>query len=150
MPIYKYKCQSPECGLLFEKLTTLTRRDKQLCRKCGSTVLRDGVNTVSINTGESHHQAYTQKEIDKVVGADADKKREALTKRIEESTKGLPEVKVAPKGGKINPESYLGGVERRKSGNFASDAYREDREKNKGKVTPKTDWVKAGFRKIDL
>ena len=81
MPIYKYVCS--ECSLNFEEIVKFERSDNMECPVCGAASERQFPDSVSVKTSldPKRDTIVSPKEIDKVVGADADKKREIIEKR---------------------------------------------------------------------
>jgi putative FmdB family regulatory protein len=141
MPIYRYKC--PGCNLVSEKLAKVADKDDQICPRCGSETRRLGADTFAVSTplDTTKKDAYTESEIDKVVGASAHKKWEDLTKKKEKRLAGANVVDLGIKPGQtFNPEALLGDQKRKARAKEYSEAVSQA----KGKET----WDKKGFRKL--
>jgi putative FmdB family regulatory protein len=87
MPIYKYACGS--CSLKFEEIVKFEDSKEIKCPSCGGSSDRLFPDSFSVKTtlDPKRDTIVSPKEIDKVVGADADKKREIIEKRKNEGTK---------------------------------------------------------------
>lgn len=153
MPTYIYKCENTQCGVKTERLVRLIERDTQSCLFCGKNVVREEINTFSVNTplDTSKKDAYTSSEIDKVVGADANQKwtafNDKLAKKIEGQT--LIDIGVKP-GEKFNSEAVLGDKSRRDMATKASEALKTSRETVKASGKNPDAWDKSGFKKINI
>lgn len=146
MPLYRYICT--ECNLEFEELKKYEQRDdKTKCPDCGSVESKRvipvsfGIKTI---LNPKKDTIYTPKEIDKVVGADADKKWQAYDerwkKRYEEQRAkrwqgNTPETINMPKDkdGKYSPIMHLGTQEDRQLRKDYSEALKEHRKEREKK-----------------
>lgn len=142
MPLYKFVCK--ECSLKFESITSFEKSDDVKCPSCKAESERlfpDRVSVVTSALDPKRDTVYSPKEIDKVVGSDADKKWEAVenrkAKRVAQQTQefgfdkkyheaykkrrdarrsqeGLVEVELPrDPDGKITPMKHLGSKEER-------------------------------------
>ena len=86
MPIYKYVC--PDCSLNFEEIVSFEESTEVKCPECSTTSERQFPDSVSVKTtlDPKKDTIATPKEIDKVVGEDADKKREIIENRQKNKT----------------------------------------------------------------
>lgn len=74
MPLYVYKCE--DCGHEFEDLVTYAKRDEpHACTKCGKGSKRVEVTIFGMSVkADRNATLVSPKEIDKAVGADAEKR----------------------------------------------------------------------------
>lgn len=82
MPLYTYKCSS--CGHEFEDLVKSEKRDEsQVCKKCDGSAVRKAATSFAISSrlDPKKDTIATDKEIDKVVGAAAEKKWQGYNER---------------------------------------------------------------------
>jgi len=143
MPVYNYKCT--ECKLVSEKLVRVADKDAQICPRCGSKAQRMGAETFAVHTplDTTKKDAYTESEIDKVVGSSANKKWEALTKKKEKKLAGENVVDLGIKPGqKFNPETLLGDQDRKTRAKIYSEAVAQKADKDS--------WDKKGFSKLSV
>jgi len=158
MPIYKYICEG--CSLNFEEIVDFEESNKVKCPSCGYSSERQFPDSVSVKTtlDPRRDTIVSPKEIDKVVGEDADKKREIIEKRSKgisggtfgfdkeyhdiyrarqkERRKGLePKEIEIPKDpdGKYTPVMHLGDDKEKKIRKEFVDALEEHRAKRKEK-----------------
>jgi len=129
MPLYRYICDS--CKYEFEKLVKADCRDDQECVECGKVAVRDISTGFSVSTQiDTQRQAVvTAKEIDKVVGSDAEEKWQVHHDRTENRRKGMKEVDLGVKG-KFNPLALMGDSNQKKLAEHYSEglkAHREER-----------------------
>lgn len=149
MPLYEYRCDN--CNFEFEEIFPYEKRDDVICKKCGSKADRKispfGIN-VSIVPGRD--TVYSPKEIDKVVGKDAEKRwqsyderwKDKYKKRQEERWKGKkPELVNIPKDsdGKYSPIMHLGDEKEKRIRKEYSEALQEHRRKRIEKGIPQFD-----------
>lgn len=144
MPIYEYKCSG--CGHEFEDLVSFDKRDEnKSCRICGSESTRKEASRFGISTtlDPKKDTIYSPKEIDKVVGSDADRKwqsyndryQKRLSERQRIRRKGQePKVVDVPKNsdGTYSPVTVLGDKKERslrKEYSEALQVHREERRK---------------------
>lgn len=137
MPLYEYKCGN--CGLEFEEIVSFEKRDTIKCKKCGcNTIMKMSVFGISTTIDIKRDTVYTPKEIDKVVGREADKKWESYDsrwserykKRQEKRWRGkTPEIVNIPKDsdGKYTPIMYLGTEREKKIRKEYTEALKEHR-----------------------
>lgn len=114
MPTYRYTCET--CKQETDLLVIPKVRDSQVCRTCGNILIRKGSGGFSVNTplDTSKKDAYSNSEIDKVIGASASKKWDKLHKKIDEKLAGPNVVTVDIKPGQpFNPEHLLGDSARK-------------------------------------
>ena len=139
MPLYDYVCGS--CELKFEEVVSSEGPKEIKCPNCSEIAERQFPDSISVKTtlDSKRDTIYSPKEIDKVVGADAEKKWE----RIEQSRKNrignlkLKEMDL-PKGddGKYSPVMHLGSPEDRKLRKDITDIMGEHIEERKAKGVP--------------
>jgi len=81
MPIFKYVCGG--CSLNFEEIVDFDKSEGLCCPRCGKASERQFPDSFSVKTtlDPKRDTIVSPKEIDKVVGADADKKREIIENR---------------------------------------------------------------------
>ena len=81
MPLYKYACA--DCSLKFEEIVSFDKSQEVKCPECGGTSIRQFPDSISVKSSidPKRDTIVSPKEIDLVVGADADKKREIMEKR---------------------------------------------------------------------
>lgn len=152
MPMYTYKCA--ECGHEFDELVKYSVRDEaQVCKLCGKvTGSRKEVTRFGISTriDPKRETVYSRKEIDKVVGSDAEKKWQGYDERwrgrYEERQKKRwgdkePGPVTIPKDsdGKYSPIMHLGDNKQRKFRKEYSEALKEHRAERKRKGIPQFD-----------
>ena len=142
MPLYRYICN--DCNLEFEEIKKYEDRDKELlCPECKS-VSTSRVIAVTFGIGTKldpkRDTIFTPKEIDKVVGAESEKKWEGYDKRwkkrYEERQKKRWEKMGAQPGeidipkdkdGKYSPVMHLGDNSDRELRKDYSEALKEHR-----------------------
>lgn len=153
MPIYKYVCS--DCRLKFEEIVDFDKSLDVKCPECKGDSERQFPDSVSVKTSvdPKRDTIVSPKEIDLVVGADADKKREIIENRknskpqesfgFDEKYHGiyksrqdrrrkgaeLKEIEI-PKDadGKYTPIKHLGDEREQKIRNEFSEALKEHRE----------------------
>jgi len=139
MPLYVYRCTA--CNHEFDELVSYEKRDKfQTCKLCGKESERKVAAPFGIKTtlNARTDTIYSPKEIDKVVGADADKKWEGYNEKwrakYEARQKARwgdrkPEPVNIPKDsdGKFSPIMNLGDKKERKLRKEFSGALQEHR-----------------------
>jgi len=120
MPLYEYKCL--ECGREFEDLSSFEAKDNERpCPSCSETKIVRKISTFGISTTIDTRSTtvYSPKEIDKVVGAAAEKSWDGYHEGWKDYYSGVQkqrragkEVKevVVNKGadGKVHPFEHLG------------------------------------------
>lgn len=115
MPMYSYKCGS--CALLFDKLVSAGEKDNQVCLICGKESKRSGVEEFSVKTpvGAPGEKAIrSNKELDLVVGADAEKRWLQHEATVKERRQGMDIIELdVPAGEKFDPGSLLGDSKRK-------------------------------------
>jgi len=131
MPLYRYICNS--CSHEFESLVGVDYRNDQACTKCGKKAVRDISSGFSVSTqiDPKRQAVVSSKEIDKVVGKDAEEKWEVHENRTRDRRKGMQEIDLGEKKGKINPVSLLGDANQKKLAEHYSEGlaqHRKDRE----------------------
>ncbi len=145
MPLYTYKCTA--CGHEFDELVKYDDRDtKQACKLCGEKSERNVASRFAVSTklDPKKDTIYTPKEIDKVVGADAEKKwtgyderwRKKYSDRQKARWRGKePEIINLPKDadGKTSPIMHLGGKQERSVRKEFSESLKEHRAERKKK-----------------
>lgn len=145
MPMFEYKCSS--CGHEFEELIQSKDKNKeQFCKLCGKGSKRKEIYLVSSSTtiDPRRDTVYSPKEIDKVIGADTDKKwkgyDERWKKRYEDRQqkrwKGQQPAPVnLPRDadGKFTPIMHLGDKKEREVRKEFSTALQEHRAERKSK-----------------
>lgn len=145
MPLYVYECKA--CGHVFEDLVKYLDKDNvQNCKICGEEATRQAATTFGVHTKINPRKdtVLTNKEIDKVVGADAEKKwmkfDERWHKKYEARQKKrwgdkTPEPVSIPKDsdGKYSPIMHLGDKKDREARREFSVALKEHREERKKK-----------------
>jgi len=123
MPMYTYKCES--CGFVFEDLVSFEKRDTDVtCSLCKGKAIRGAAEVFGMHTtlNPRTDTIYSPKEIDKVVGAESEKKwagyDERWKKRYEERQKkrwngAEPAPVNIPRDsdGKYSPVMHLGNNE---------------------------------------
>jgi len=75
MPMYTYQCD--QCGFVFEDLVSFDEKDTDItCSLCAGKAVRNAVETFGIHTtlNSRTDTIYSPKEIDKVVGAESERK----------------------------------------------------------------------------
>ncbi len=139
MPIYTYTCKG--CNYIFEELSSYETRDEaQSCPLCGEAAERNAAETFGIKTtiDPKRDTVYTPKEIDKVVGSDAEKKWAGYDKKWENhykqrqavrwGDKAPAEVKIPKESdGKYAPLMHLGDKKERSLRKEFSTALKEHR-----------------------
>lgn len=152
MPIYKYVCS--DCSLKFEEIVKFEDSDSISCPQCKGFSERQFPDSVSVKTtlDPKRDTIVSPKEIDKVIGADADKKREIIEKRNNDRPQSKfgfdekyhanykarqdkrregrePELVTIPKDedGKYTPLKHLGNKKERELRNEFSEALIEHR-----------------------
>jgi putative FmdB family regulatory protein len=118
MPLYKYTCGS--CGNKFERLARASQRDDQNCSGCGSKASREEVEAFAVKAtiDPKDKVVQTSKEIDIVVGRDAEKRWGAYEDKRRERRAGMVEIDAgasAGGGASFDPGKLLGGEERKDS-----------------------------------
>lgn len=154
MPLFRYTCSDSEnCKFSYEKLANQAVKDKQECPKCGSAAVREGSRGFSVNTplDTTKKDPYTAKEIDRVIGGDAESKWSSFEKKKQDKlSKGnVVELDIKP-GEKFNPESYLGDENRKKRSEIYSEAVSNSKEEIRSKGGDPNSWDKTGFSKVDI
>jgi putative FmdB family regulatory protein len=155
MPIYRYFCN--DCSLEFEELRKYDDRDNSIdCPDCESAnTKREFATTFGVKTtlDPKKDTIYSPKEIDKVVGAESEKKWEGYDirwkKRYEERQKKRwggkkPEELRMSKDtdGKYSPIMHLGKKQDRELRKDYSDALQEHRAERKKKGLGQFDGMK--------
>lgn len=130
MPLYDYKCS--ECSLEFDDLVSYDKRDDKACPNCGKKADRVEVNNFGFSTtlDAKKDTIFTNKEIDKIIGQDADKKRGIYEERRKKRWGDRkPEVLNIPKesDGKYSPVMHLGGEKEKLLRKEYSEALKEHR-----------------------
>ena len=145
MPLYEFNCT--ECGHAFEELIPYDDRDKEvLCKLCGKVSKRNHASTFGISTKLDPRKdtIVSPKEIDKVVGADAESKYAGYNERWQKRYKARqekrwgdkkPEVLSIPKDtdGKYSPVMHLGDKKTRAVRKEFSEALKEHRAERESK-----------------
>lgn len=153
MPVYTYQCDT--CGVVFDKLAQIAKRDDQECRSCGGPTKRQSSTGFSVKTplDTSKKDAHTTKEIDRVVGASADQKWSEYEKKKEAKLAEVarrPDLKIVDMGikpgEKFNPEALLGNAESKRSAEAYVEALEDKKARTKGTET----WDKKGFTKVSI
>lgn len=116
MPLYTYSCTS--CGIKFERLARATLRDEQKCSTCGSKAERAGVDEFAVKStiDPKSKVVQTGKEIDLVVGRDAERRRAIYEDKRRARREGMTVIDTqvsAGKGNSFNPEAALGDSDRK-------------------------------------
>jgi putative FmdB family regulatory protein len=151
MPLYTYKCQ--KCGLVFEEIARFEKRDEAPpCKLCQGASVRNAAETFSVNTtlNPKTDTIYSNKEIDKVVGAAAEKKwagyderwKGSYSERQKKRWKGKePTVLDIPKDsdGKYSPVAHLGDSKQQAVRKEFSEALKEHRVEREKKGIPQFD-----------
>jgi putative FmdB family regulatory protein len=157
MPIYRYQCG--DCGLEFEDIKKYEDRDNDtVCSDCGkSNTSRIEAVTFGIGTklDPKRDTIYTPKEIDKVVGAESEKKWEGYDirwkKRYEERQKkrwdkmgATPSEISIPKDkdGKYSPLMHLGDSGEKAFRKDYSESLKEHRSEREKKGISQFDGMK--------
>lgn len=120
MPLYEYRCL--DCGREFEDISSYDNRDaKRPCPSCSKEQIERKISSFGIHSAidSRTETVYSPKEIDKVVGAAADKRWEGYhegwkdhysdKRKKRHEGKDIKEVVIA-KGsdGKVHPFEHLG------------------------------------------
>jgi putative FmdB family regulatory protein len=142
MPIYTYKCEA--CNFIFEELVSYDKKDDVNCNLCKGKAHRGAAETFGINTtlNPKTDTIYSPKEIDKVVGAESEKKwagyderwRQRYEARQQKRWKGMTPTPVnIPKDpdGKYTPIMHLGNSKDRELRREYSTALQEHRAERK-------------------
>jgi putative FmdB family regulatory protein len=121
MPLYEYRCV--DCGREFEELSSFEDKDnKRVCPSCSKDTIERKVSSFGISTTINPRvdTVYSPKEIDKAVGAAAEKRWESYDEKWKkhyderrkqrQEGKELKEVLIDNKGpdGKVHPFEHLG------------------------------------------
>lgn len=141
MPLYEYSCES--CNYFFENLVSYEKKDEVKCSLCGHTAKRKEASTFGIksNIAVGKETLHSDKEIDRAIGAESDKrwrvindKKEAKEKALKEGMKNGKKVKVMDipkdKDGYYRPAIHVGSkaeVSFKKEYSEALDAHRKKR-----------------------
>lgn len=148
MPLYVFEC--PSCSREFEELCK-SAEDKKQCPDCGKDSVRKEVNSFGVSTklDARRDTIYSNKEIDKVVGAASDKQWQGYDDRWNKiykerrekrrAGKEIKEVVINPgSGGKVVPFENLGSKSEQKfRQNYSSEYKKQIVEKGKnGDNTP--------------
>lgn len=144
MPTFKYTCQN--CKVTEQRLVSLSAKDKQYCKFCKGELLRAGTEGFSVSTplDTSKKDAYSDKEIDRVIGSSSNEKWTDFHKRREERLRGANIVDIPIKPGEtFNPETLLGDDKRKQVTKTFSDSVRENQDKVR-------QWDKKGFTKVSI
>ena len=115
MPIYKYECSG--CSLKFEEIVKFEDSGDLECPECGAPSKRQFPDSVSVKTNldPKRDTIVTPKEIDKVVGADAEKKWEKIEER--KASKEAPKFGFDKEVGGVDyHEIYKARQEKRRQG----------------------------------
>jgi putative FmdB family regulatory protein len=151
MPVYRFTCN--ECKYEFESLVPVAQRDVQNCPTCGRESYREGFEgfTTSVPMDLQRTDPYTEKEIDKVIGADASSKHQALSDKLHKKMEGqqIIEIPVKP-GEKFNPETIIGSSERKALGKDYEGALKGHKQESHSKGTNPNSWDKSGFRQVNI
>lgn len=145
MPLYEFRCRS--CGHEFEEILSYNNRDNGVkCKLCGNESERKIVSSFGIHNSldPKRDTIVSNKEIDKVVGAAAEKKWEGYDgrwknryeQRQQKRWKGKkPEIVNIPKDsdGKYTPVMHLGNKKQRALRKEYSEALQEHRAERKRK-----------------
>jgi len=140
-------------------MVAMNERDDQGCPLCSGKAVRNGFSGFSVNTplDLKTKSPHTKKEIDRVVGEDADKKWQAFEKKTAEKiakaeeTEGAKIVTVAVKPGeKFNPEAMLGDANRRKRSEIYSEAVTGHQDSQRALGRDPKAWDKTGFREVKI
>lgn len=153
MPLYQYKCKEENCKHSFERLVMMSARDAQDCPRCHKRAVRDGFQGFSVTTpfDLSTKDPYTDKEIDKVVGEDANKKWEAFEKKTRKKLEGANVVTLDIKPGeKFNSEALIGDASRREKSRMYADAVTEHKKQVIAEGKDPNAWDKTGFKKLNV
>lgn len=136
MPLYEYLCSN--CDLEFEDLSLFEKKDEKNCPSCGEKAIRRPASQFGVNTSIDHKKdtIVSNKEIDKVIGQDAERKR----KIYEENRKKrwgnkVPELLNIPKDadGKYSPIQHLGDSTEREFRKGYSEMLKEHRKDRNSK-----------------
>jgi DNA-directed RNA polymerase subunit RPC12/RpoP len=130
MPLYVYKCA--ECGHEFEDLIAyIARDDQKSCPKCGKVSKRVEATMFGVSVkADRNATLVSPKEIDKAVGADADKRWNWLETRKNKRWAGRKpqEIEVPRnKDGSYKPVEALGDPSTKKLRKEYSEALAEHR-----------------------
>ena len=136
MPLYVYKCE--ECGHEFEDLIPYFKKNEpHPCTVCGKGSKRREVTTFGFSVkGNKGDTLVTDKEIDRAVGADAEKKWEWIKTRQGKRWKGFEQKTLeTPKGkdGEFRPVTLLGDQKEKTLRKEFSEALTEHRASRKKK-----------------
>lgn len=144
MPIYTYRCE--KCGYIFEDLVSFEKKDEvKICELCKSNAVRNAAETFGVHTvlNARTDTIYSSKEIDKVVGKDAEKKRgyneqwhKIYAERQKKRWKGTEPAPVnIPRDadGKFTPLMHLGDNKQRALRKEYSEALQEHRKERESK-----------------
>jgi putative FmdB family regulatory protein len=135
MPLYSYSCTS--CENSWSKLVPKNDRDRQSCDFCGSEARRLMNEKFSVSSKQDPrvHVAVTEKEIDKVVGSDAESKWVDHEERVSKRREGK-DIKIVelgkPEGGKFNPQEIMGSSKQKELGKQNSEAFRRYQKEKAG------------------
>ena len=154
MPLYTYSCSG--CGSKFERLAKSVLRDEQQCSNCGVKATRSSVDTFAVKStiDPKDKVVQTNKEIDIVIGRDADRRRGAYEAPKKARREGMVEIADNVSAGStssFNPDSVMGDDKRKNT----ADAY--NKALKSGDPAVKTGWLEkadltakgSGFRKLD-
>ena len=132
------------------------QRDEQQCSNCGTKAVRSGVDVFAVKSTIDPKEKVVQtgKEIDIVVGRDAERRRGAYEGKRRARREGMVEITdnvSAGSGPTFNPDAVMGD-EKRKG---AADTY--NKALKSGDPAVKTGWLEkadltgkgSGFRKLD-
>lgn len=150
MPTYTYKC--PKCSLIKEIMSSISQRDMQRC-SCGAPTVRQNLTDVGVAAplDSKAKVVYSEKEIDRVIGASAEARRAENEERRKKRREGMHEIPLSVKpGSKFNPEALLGDTKRKELSETYSKVVQEDRDSKKAMGQNPDAWNKKGFRRIDI
>lgn len=136
MPLYVYRCN--KCSHEFEEIVAYDRRDNEIsCPKCGALSTRLAATTFGIaSKANPRDTLVSPKEIDKMVGADADRRWEQLEgRRGKRRKRWVPKPLNVPRNadGSFRPMEVLGDVNTRALRKEYSEALSEHRAERKRK-----------------
>lgn len=122
MPLYKYSCT---CGASFERLATPLTRDRQVCPSCKGEASRSASSGFAVKStlDPKDKVVQTSKEIDVVVGRDAERRWGSYEDRRKARRDGMVEISSdVTSGGNVNPGAVLGNSSRKAVARVHSEA----------------------------
>jgi len=153
MPLYQYNC--PECGFEFEKFCSVKDRDSQDCSQCGTLAVKQLANSFAVasKVDVDRGGVHSAKEIDKVVGEQAEKRWAEIDQSRKDRWKdsGLDEGKtkvVVEKGVNFNPIAMIGASDKQDLGNKYSEGLQAHRAERRAKGQEQFTTDTKSLRKI--